>query len=135
MDEPMRPFSVVALQIAKREGRRFLTDVQYEHIVEIERRLAWWPYPEEIADLRIEKIGDLYELKEKWGPLGRINFRAYFGVWMPQRQVVIVKSYKKEEDDQTPRHVVIAAEDRFDDYKSGLLREGVSVHTPYVRRR
>ena len=70
---------VVILGVAKREGHQILTDVQYDHEVSVLKRLTNFSDAEEIADLKIEKIGSFYELKDKGGPLGKINLRLYFG--------------------------------------------------------
>jgi hypothetical protein len=128
-DDPRPLCTVVATRIAKREGRGFLNEVQYEHVKELEKRLAFFNRAEEVADLRIERIGtDLYELKDKGGPLGRINLRVYFGVIPEDGEIVILKTYKKEEDRQIPRHILITVEDRFEDYKHGALAHGNSVY-------
>jgi hypothetical protein len=72
---------VVAIKICKKQGRKILSPVEYEHVVEVTKRLAYILDPDEVADLRIEPLSDqLFELKEKGGPLGRKNIRVLFGV-------------------------------------------------------
>jgi hypothetical protein len=135
MKATVRPplWKVTVLAIAKREGRQILKPVQYEHEKEVLKRLAYWADQDELADLRIEKIGSIYELKDKWGPLGRINLRVYFGVRPSEQEVVVLKTYKKEEDSQAPRYVVITAEDRFEDYCNGGHVAGRTVYVPQVQ--
>ena len=119
---------VVVLGLAKKEGRRILTDLQYDHIVEILKRLVDFGNSEETADLDIKPIQSFYELREKWGPLGRINLRVYFSTIPAERELVIAKAYKKEDDGPTPRHVIIVVEDRLEEYKAGGLRKSATVY-------
>lgn len=119
---------VVVLDIAKEEGRGMLDGVQYAHMVDVEKRLVKWGKADELSDLRIEKINDqIWELKEKRGPLRKKNIRVFFSVVEERREVVVLKTYKKETEGQTPRHVIISAEDRLDDYLAGLLNKGKTV--------
>ena len=100
------------LAVAKREGRSSLSPGQYLHLKDIIKRLVHFNRPKEIADLRIEPVEDFFELKEKGSVLGRINVRVYFGFFPNLGEVVVVKTYKKEEDGKTPRHVVINVQAR-----------------------
>jgi len=100
-------------------------------MVAIEKRLEDWGNRDELADLDIEKVtNQIWELKEKGGPLHKKNIRVYFSVLEESREVVVLKTYKKEQDGQVSRHVLISAEDRLDDYEAGLLNAGKSVHIP-----
>ncbi|MFH1922046.1 MAG: hypothetical protein ABIP48_19445 [Planctomycetota bacterium] len=133
--EDVEKWIVVVLKVAKREGRKILTDLQYDHIVDILKRLVDFGNPEEMADLDIKPIGSFYELKEKWGVLGRINLRVYFGTISEDHELVIAKTYKKEDDGPTPRHIVILVEERLEEYRAGGLRNATSVHQEATPRK
>jgi hypothetical protein len=97
---------VVALDVAKAEGRKILNETQYEHITDVLRRLVDFGDKDELSDLSIEPIGSFWELKEKGGILGRINLRVYFGTLPDDMELVIAKTYKKEDDGKTPQHII-----------------------------
>ena len=126
---------VVILGVAKREGHQILTDVQYDHEVSVLKRLTNFSDAEEIADLKIEKIGSFYELKDKGGPLGKINLRLYFGALVDKREIVVAKAYKKEADRQTPPHIILIVEHRLDEYRRGRLRKGATVYQATSKER
>ena len=126
---------VVILNVAKKEGHKILSKFQYDHIVEILKRLVDFGNQEELGDLDIEPIDSFYELKEKGGILGRINLRLYFGTRKEKQELVVAKAYKKEDDSQTPRHVILLVEDRLEEYAQGGLRKSVSVHKNVVAKR
>ena len=119
---------VVVLGIAKKEGHKILSGPQYDHVVEILKRLVDFDNPEEIGDLDIRSIESFFELREKWGILGRINLRVYFGTIPEDRELVVAKAYKKEDDGPTPRHIVISVEERLEEYKAGGRRKDSTVY-------
>ncbi len=116
---------VVALRIAKREGRKILTEFQYASVVEIIKRLADFGNREATADLDIQPFGDFWELRLKGGFLRKLNLRIYFAF---QGEVIVLMAYKKEEDRQVSPHVMVTLEDRLEDYLSGALSSGISVY-------
>ena len=118
-------WDVHVLKIARKEGKNILNQTQYDHVVEVLKRLTDWEDKEEISDLRIEKIQDFYELKDKGGVLGRLNLRVYFATVPDNKDIIVLKTYKKEEDGACPRYIIINVEDRLEDFLSGNLQEGV----------
>lgn len=120
-------YKVVVLACAKREGRKILNAGQYEHVSDIVKRLVDFDDAQEMSDMRIGPIGDFFELKEKGGLLGNINLRLFFGRLNREREIVVVKAYKKEEESQTPRHVVLNVESRLRAYCRGDLRENATI--------
>ena len=128
-DEPEKSnkWVVVVLEAAKREGHKILNDVQYEHVRQIVRRLEDYGNREELADLDIRSISTFWELREKGGLLGKINLRVYFGVLPEERELVVAMAYKKEEEDQVPRRIILIVEDRIEDYKEGYRKEQTAV--------
>jgi hypothetical protein len=55
-DSAFSKWTVVVLEVAKKEGHKILSNLQYDHVVEILKRLADFGDPEETADLNIEPI-------------------------------------------------------------------------------
>jgi hypothetical protein len=127
-----RTWVVVALDVAKAEGRKILSEPQYEHIKEILRRLEDFGDKEELSDLSIEPIGSFWELRERGGPLGRINLRVYFGTLPEDLELVIAKAYKKEDDRKTPPYIIEQVEDRLVEYKLSGRKKSDSVHKKTV---
>ncbi|MCX7427687.1 MAG: hypothetical protein NTW96_18920 [Planctomycetia bacterium] len=126
---------VVVLEAAKKEGHKILTDLQYDHIVDVLKRLVDFGNPAATGDLDIKPIRSFHELREKGGILGRINLRVYFGVVSEEGELVVAKVYKKEDDGPTPRHVVVLVEDRLETYKEGGLRKAATAYQETTRRR
>ena len=81
-----------------------------------------------LSDLSIEPIGSFWELREKGGVLGRINLRLYFGIFPEDGELVIAKTYKKEDDGKTPQHIVDQVEHRLEGYKMGGRKKSDSVY-------
>ena len=121
-------WDIYVLKAAKNEGHKILNDTQYEHIVGVLKRLTAWENKQEIADLKIERIESFYELKDKGGVLGRLNLRVYFAALPENKDIIVLKTYKKEEDGACPRYIVINVEDRLENFLAGGLQEGVSVY-------
>ena len=126
---------VVALDVAKAEGRKILSRAQYEHIKEVLKRLVDFGDKDELSDLSIEPIGSFWELREKGGILGRINLRVYFGTLPEDWELVVAKTYKKEDDGKTPPHIVDLVEHRLEGYKIGGRKRADSVHEETVVRK
>lgn len=116
MKPPKARWTVVALEAAVREANGILTDCQYAHVVSVVKRLCYFGNHEQLSDLRIEAIGDFWELKLKGHILGKINLRIYFAVRPKFGEIVVLKTYKKEEDHQLGKHIICNLEDRLEDY-------------------
>jgi hypothetical protein len=134
-EEPRKVWIVVALDVAKREGQKILNKAQYQHIKEVLKRLVDFGNDEELSDLAIEPIASFWELKEKWGILGRINLRVYFGTFPEDMELVIAKTYKKEDDGKAPSHIIDVVEHRLEAYKSSGRKKSDSLHRKKVRVR
>ncbi len=107
---------------AKRDARRFLNDFQYWHLVSIVRQLKHWGDLKWQNLLSIKAIDTFHELREKGGPLGKINARVFFWVDENNREIWILGAYKKEEEGQTHRHVVLKMRER----KRQIMEENFS---------
>src|SRR6185295_9962565 len=107
-----RPMTVVVLAIAKAEGRSLLNDVQYANAVDIVKRLADFGNKAATVDLRIGPMKQFWALKLKGGFLKKINLRIYFAVLSDRNEIVVLMTYKKEEDRRVSPHVPLTLEDR-----------------------
>jgi hypothetical protein len=108
-------WSLSYLKVAAEEGRKILTqDVQYDHAVDQVELLACEDDPTHPkALLEVQQHGDFYELKEKGGVLRKINLRVYFIlVDRPTKTLWVIGCYKKEDEGQTPRQIVIKMKTR-----------------------
>lgn len=93
--EPGFEWSVVYLTIAENEARKILKrHDQYEHVTDQIRDLARQKDPTRPSTLRVEKVEGFYELKEKGGPLGKINLRVFFFVEHEKKTIVLLGHYK-----------------------------------------
>ena len=110
------------LEEAEREARKFLTDDQYAHVVQLFDELAYEPDPAQSKTQRVEKIDDFYELKDKGGVLGKINVRVYFALFDERRLIFILCAYKKEDEGQTPPHIKIRVRNRLRIVRRQLAR-------------
>lgn len=97
---------------ARKEALKAMTAVQYAYVVRMFERLRQWGNHEEMEQLRIEQIDEFLELKLKGNVLGNMNLRVFFGVEDERRVVVALGVYVKGEEDETPRHIVLAMRNR-----------------------
>lgn len=100
------------LDVAAAEGHKILTDEQYEHVVQQVRELAAETDPthSQLSDVR--SLGEFHELRDKGGLLGRINIRVFFWLDRKHRALVVLGVFKKENEDQTPRNIVLRIQNR-----------------------
>ena len=116
-------WALAYLKVAASEGHGFLNDVQYDHAVDQFESLAFEmdpTHPKSAIDVKAH--GDFYEMRDKGGVLRKINLRAYFIlVDKPNKTLIVIGAYKKEDEDQTPKHIVIKMKNRAKYVKSLLL--------------
>ena len=99
---PGYEWNVEYLTVAQKETFRFLTPAQYGHVVDQLRALAREEDPTHPTTVTVEDVEDIWELKEKGGPLGKINIRVFFFLVKDDRTIVILGAFKKENDGPTP---------------------------------
>ena len=99
---PGHEWNVEYLSVAQHEALRFLTTAQYRHMVDQLRSLAREKDPTHPCTVRVENIEDFWELKDKGGPLGKINVRVFFFLVNDDRTIVVLGAFKKENDGLTP---------------------------------
>jgi hypothetical protein len=102
------------LKVASEEGRTFLSEVQYDHAVHQFEALACEKDPSHPkCAVDVQSHGDFLEMRDKGGVLRKINLRVYFIlVDKPSKTIVVLGAYKKEDEGQTPRQVVIKMRNR-----------------------
>jgi hypothetical protein len=102
------------LRKAASEGQRELDPVPYAYAVRMAEKLRHWGDIEEMRLLRIAPVENFFELKLKGNVLGKTNIRVFFGVFdTPGRKtVVVLGGYKKEDEDELPRHIVLSMKNR-----------------------
>lgn len=112
--EPSRPalWKLAYLDAAASDARRFLTEDQYAHVVQQFDDLAASRDPRRSETQDVRPIDDWYELREKGGLLGKINVRVYFAVLDARNLLVILACYKKEDEGQTAKHIMIKVRNR-----------------------
>jgi mRNA-degrading endonuclease RelE of RelBE toxin-antitoxin system len=94
------------LEKAATEARKFLSEEQIAHVVELFDQLAYEPDPARSERVDVRKIEDFYEVRDKGGVLGKINVRVYFTVLGKHRVILALHVYKKEDEGKPPRHVM-----------------------------
>jgi hypothetical protein len=117
--------TVVVLNIAAKEGADELTAGQYLHVKDQIKQLVGFGRQEFESQLRIEKFGEFWELKEKGGVLGKKNIRVYFKYHEEANEVVVLSTYKKEDDGQAPDHIRIRLKNRWKRYLKGDFKDSV----------
>ena len=110
---------VVVIGIAAKEGWEELTPGQYLHLKDLVKQLVGVGRKEYESHLNIGPFGDFWELKEKGGTLGRKNMRVYFRFDSNVNDVVVLHTYKKEDDGQAPPHIKTRLKNRWNCYLRG----------------
>lgn len=106
------------------EDASFLNSQQYWHVADQISEIARETEPCRCPTAEIEKIGDFWELKDKGGPLGKINLRVFFLVNAALKEIVILGVHKKEDERQLRRSVVVRIERRMRHYFRGIEGKG-----------
>lgn len=100
------------LEAAEADGRKFLTEEQYAHAVQLFDELAYEIDPTKSETQEIRKIHEFYELCDKGGVLGKINLRVYFAIVNDMKLILALAAYKKEDEGQVPPYIVIRVRNR-----------------------
>lgn len=100
------------LEAAERDAKRFLTEEQYAHAIQLFEDLAYESNPIKSKTQDVRKIYEFYELRDKGGILGKINLRIYFTLFKERKLILVLATYKKEDDGQAPQHIVIRVRNR-----------------------
>lgn len=100
--EPEFRWNVLILDMAFRDAMQFLDESQYQHVSEQVQELAREMDPGHPVTQTVSCVEDLFELKDKGGPLGRINVRVFFILDKPRVAIVILGAIFKQNDGKTP---------------------------------
>lgn len=114
------------LDVAAKDAKKFLTEDQYAHAVQLFDVLAADVNPRTSQALEIESIEDLFELKDKGGILGKINLRVYFAVIDERHLILALGAYKKEDDGKTPSHIRVRIRNRLRVAMQLLAQQGAA---------
>ena len=90
------------LDLSTQEARDFLSDAQYAHVAHQFRQLCREDEPTTSDLVDVRPIADFHELRDKGGPLGRINVRVFFFVHHEPRNLVNLGTINKKNDGPTP---------------------------------
>jgi hypothetical protein len=99
---PGYEWNVAILSQVRDEARAFLNEDQYSHVARQVRELAGQEDPSRSATIDIRPVGDMYELRDKGGILGKINVRVFYYVSATPRTIVILGAIHKQNDGPTP---------------------------------
>ena len=101
----MPPFkwSVEVLDQMEKEAQKQLDDPQCEHMKDQVRSLAREDDPTHPQAVDVRALGDeLFELRDKGGPLRKLNVRIFFNVLKKKiREIVLLGLIKKENEGKT----------------------------------
>jgi hypothetical protein len=100
--DPAYKWNVLVLDLAFKDAMGFLDDAKYHHEVEQIQELAREMDPTHAVTQTIASIEDFFELKDKGGPLGKINVRVFFTLDKPRAAIVILGAIFKQNNGQTP---------------------------------
>jgi len=100
--EPEFKWNVLILDLAFHDAMQFLDESQYQHISEQVQELARELDPTHPMTQTVSCVEDLFELKDKGGPLGKINVRVFFVLDKPRKAIVILGAIFKQNDGKTP---------------------------------
>ena len=98
----------------------FLTPVQYEHLAMQFKELASQDDPTHSVSASVRSMSPetYYELRDKYGVLGKINVRVFFGVDKGNRAIIVLGSINKKNDGPTPMGDIIRIRRRWRMYQN-----------------
>ena len=88
--------------MAYAEARGFLDHDQYEHVAAQVRELALHDDPTHSATIDVRPIEGFFEIRDKGGPLRRLNVRVFFALDKPSHTLVVLGTINKKNDGHTP---------------------------------
>ncbi len=97
-------WTVLILDIAYDEARKFLNEDQYQHMALQVKQLAREEDPTHSQTASVDAVEDFHELRDKGGILGGMNVRVFFFLEkQPRSNLVVLGAIKKQTDGPTPR--------------------------------
>jgi len=105
-DGPDQKWIPAYLEKAESEARGFLTELQYEHAVAQVLALCDEDDPTHPVLADVDAVEDFYELRDKYGVLGKINLRVFFWICRPHGTLIVLGAWKKENEGKTPARII-----------------------------
>lgn len=99
--EPEYQWNVFLLDLAFRESMGFMDESQYCHASEQVRELARENDPSHPQTQDVDAVEDFFELRDKGGPLCRINLRVFFILDKLRRAIVVLGAIDKKNQGRT----------------------------------
>lgn len=121
--------AVVVLGKAAKEGREILSEGQYLHVKDLLRQLVGFAAREFESNLTLASFEEFWELKEKGGILGKINLRVYFMFNQAGNEIVVLHTYKKEDEGSPPPDLKIKLRNRWKCYLNGTFDSNLITYT------
>ena len=112
-------WSVGVLDVVQRDTKSLLSEAQYWHMVDQVKSLAREEDPTHPVTVDVDQLGDLYELRDKGGVLGKVNVRVFFLVDRKREAIVTLGIIKKEKEGPTPEATKITMHRRMRSYFAG----------------
>ncbi len=107
-EPPGYMWNCLFLNVARREAMEHLDEAQYHHVADQFKEMAMQVDPIRAPGVDVQRIEDFFELRDKGGPLRKLNIRVYFAVYGGKRSdIVVLGTTKKEADGKTPYHDIV----------------------------
>ncbi len=95
-------WTVLVLDIAYSEARKFLNEDQYQHMAMQVKELAREHDPTHSSLVSVDAVDDFHELRDKGGILCGLNVRVFFFLDKRISALVVLGAIKKQNDGPTP---------------------------------
>lgn len=99
---PGYQWSVGVLDLANEEASDMLDLSQYLHLAMQVKELARQGDPSHSATIDVDAVEDIFEIRDKGGPLGSLNVRLFFGIDNSERAIIVLGVKKKQNNGKTP---------------------------------
>lgn len=116
---PGYEWSIGLLDFVYDEALKFLSEEQYRHLAGQVQELAAQPDATHSTTVRVQKIEDFYEIKDRGGILRNLNVRVFFGIDDTARGIIILGAIQKQNNGPTPAGDRIRMRRRWRKYKNG----------------
>jgi hypothetical protein len=100
--DPEFRWNIYILDLAFQDAMEFLDECQYRHMAEQVQELAREIDPTHPQTQTVAAIEDFFELKDKGGPLGKINVRVFFVLDKSKVAIVVLGAIFKQNNGKTP---------------------------------
>lgn len=116
---PGYAWNVWVLSVAFRETQDVFSAAQQLHLRLQVQELAREEDPTHPVTQSVDQIESIYELRDKGGPLGKLNARVFFGIDKENRAIVVLGTISKQNNGPTPQGKKITMLRRWRKYSAG----------------